>query len=221
MAYCSYGQKIELMPSNPAPRIGQDVDIAVSLTGDLGELDNKTRNFMNGLRGDYTFSPIDTGTVYIGPLSFKLNGVIFQSDSIKLNILPSLPFDKMGVWVRQEEFRNKKYLVVEQIIRSDWLENKSQNVHGFDTKSLGQSGLGELKTDSFEDSQVSIKLHYAASKRQSVSIGKRSSSESGAIYRIYTYEISMGPDFKGEYIITRQHFNNLPKGVEFNEWILK
>src|SRR6185437_8940471 len=61
-----------------------------------------------------------TGNVSIGPFSFVLNKKLYNTDSINIKIYPKLPTIKNGIWLREVNFKNDSYLIVEQRIAGQW-----------------------------------------------------------------------------------------------------
>jgi hypothetical protein len=93
---------------NPSPRIGDDVDVSFEL-----EKDGKKYGYGNIKLTDATKN---LGKCTIGPFSFSISQMKFETNNGDINVAPKLPDDPEGVWIRHLKSNGIDFLIVEQCL---------------------------------------------------------------------------------------------------------
>lgn len=93
---------------NPSPRIGDDVDVSFEL-----EKDGKKYGYGNIKLTDATKK---LGKCTIGPFSFSIPQMKFETNNGDINVVAKLPNDPEGVWIRYVKSNGIDFLIVEQCL---------------------------------------------------------------------------------------------------------
>lgn len=109
IGFRTMAQQLKLSVNNPAPRVGDELSVSYNI-------DDPQKGIL-GI-GAVSLMPMflsASGAVKIGPVSITLNGKTYRSDSLSLNVTPSLPPGmKEGVWIRKVISNNVAYIIIEQ-----------------------------------------------------------------------------------------------------------
>ncbi|HYG17023.1 MAG TPA: hypothetical protein VEC12_14795 [Bacteroidia bacterium] len=95
--------------SNPAPRVGDIVDVQIAFTDSDADV---------GLPADpikITTPLRNAGTVWIGPFTFKIDGQELVTDSISVQVEEELNFNVNLFSVRQVTHNGENYLITEHV----------------------------------------------------------------------------------------------------------
>lgn len=179
--FTMHAQKLETV-LNVGPRVG-DV-IVVSCEYKDGE----------NLKGSMSFTCERTtkpGPYQVGPFAAWIDGKMYKTDSVVINISPALPDVKEGAWVRVIEQDGKIYVTVEQ--KSSSLKEEKDYI--------------SLNKEAFTNE--GIELHRV--ERMFVTFG------SGKLTLIY--ELRKKDTFK-QFQLSSAYFVNLPTGTDLkNLWV--
>lgn len=199
----------ELTTNNPAPRIGDGIEIRLKIAND----DERAG-------GTITIkTPDKIGPVNIGPLKLTIGSKTFETNILTINVSPKLPDDvKDGMWIRLVEFQNEEYLIIEQRISNQWIkERKSEDEvsisHG---DGVRYASLIEEKLENY-----GIEINSGSTNTSSQILDKKDMFGSGTVsYRRSTYKIKRTDGFKSQILIDETLFNDFPNNVKIdNIWI--
>ncbi|MBC5773863.1 hypothetical protein H8S95_07295 [Pontibacter sp. KCTC 32443] len=219
-----YAQHSQLSVKNPSPRVGEQIEIVMTLKKeDLETLEKKKSktieefskiqdNFYGS--GSLKFSNVATepGIKQFGPFDFKFGDITVKTDSIKLNIVPALPADKKeGLWVRVVEFRRENYLILEQRIPNQLKSEKrdDQITHEF---SAGGVKFAELDQAKFELKGFDIISTNTSSNSQTIDKGNLATGT--VSYKISIYKFSKTDKFSKKVELDQSMFSNFPGKIE-------
>lgn len=212
----AWAQVSVLETTNPAPRVGDEVEILFSIKKEnlstLEGKDKKSSDDFATLRsnkiayGDLKISQVfsDTGKVKIGPFRFSILDKEYETNSLTLRVYPKLSDQiKDGLWVRSVDFGGQSYLIIEQRISSEWEIAKFAQL---DRDRLEAAGLDIVTSTSKSESQV---------------LDKKNSIGSAPVkYKISTYKFKRSPRFKGKVKIDKNYFIDFPSNVPLDElWV--
>lgn len=218
-----FSQIIELDVNNPAPRIGEDIPITyeikrsdrkVEFPISPDELKEINKNKIG--KGTLTLEDYatDTGEVVIGPLTFEIDGEIFKSDTLRLNIYPKLPNEKNGFWTRFIKYRGEYYLITEQRIGGEWKQKKdSKNSFSMSFDSEGVE-FAEIPRSSIKLDNIEISFSYSTSSSQTIE-GEEVFGSGTVHYKLYVYRIDLKEGYNDDFVIKKKHFENFPKKQDF------
>jgi len=206
----TWGQ-VELSTNNPAPRVGDEIKISFSLK-DMDE------RFGNGDLKLYE-KLTESGTINIGPFTFTIGGKVYESDVLTINVAPKLPDNvKDGLWIRLVDFKDSKYLIIEQRISNQWKrEKKSDNEftmsHGDGVK------YADFKRQILENNGLMINSSSSSSSSQI--IDDKDLFGAGTVsYKIQVFEFQKTDKFKQRVKIDKDAFTNLPDKTKIDTiWI--
>lgn len=206
----SHSQFAELEIVNPAPRVGEDINVSYSLIliEEIG-------------KGTFTLKDYndETGKVTIGPFEFVVDGVTFKSDSLSLTVFPKLPNEKDGFWVRYFEYKGEYYLITEQRFSGVWKSKKEdQNSVSFSFET-GDVIFAEI-SDSFVDCD-DLKIEFKYSTSYSDNIEGAKPFEGTFQFKQYIYKVELKEGYKNDFMLKKKHFQNFPKGIEFEPIVIK
>ena len=218
-----FGQIVKLDINNPVPRIGEDISVNYTI-----RMTNQKVTFpispdklkeikVNDIgTGSLTLQDYasDTGRVIIGPLTFVIDGKMFKSDSLVLNIYPKLPDAANGFWTRFIKYRGEYYLITEQRISGEWKykkDSKHSSSMSFDQEGIKFAEITE-STINFDDLKFSFK--YSTSSSQV--IDKEDILGSGTVhYKLYVYRIEAAQNYKNDFVLKKKFFDNFPKYTDY------
>lgn len=224
-----YSQIVVLDINNPAPRIGEDIPITyeikwsdkkVEFPISPDELKDIDKNKIG--KGTLTLEDYatDTGKVVIGPLTFEIDGKIFKSDTLLLNIYPKLPNEKNGFWTRFMKYRGEYYLITEQRIGGEWKQKKdSKNSFSMTFDSDGVE-FAEIPRSSIKLDNIEISFSYSSSSSQTIE-GEEVFGSGTVHYKLYVYRIDLKDDYNNDFVLKKKHFDNFPKGQDFESIQIK
>ena len=214
---------IQLHIDNPKPRVGEEIELSFKFNFFTDEVQKQLNpgiemsdrhSVFGGQSNEFTsnISFTEAGPHTIGPFKFNFNGKEIITNSILVQVDEKLPI-KEGIWVRYAEVNNKKYIVIEQMIRNKPNENKKENITS--TITYGGSG-GLLEEDEFAELNsnldIGISATFKKSLRNTVNGTGLGFQKSGLTYSLRIYELKTEADFSGNFTLTKRHFTNLPKG---------
>jgi hypothetical protein len=206
----SLGQA-ELSINNPAPRVGDEIKISFSLK-DLDE------RFGNGDLKLYE-TLTESGTINIGPFTFTIGGKVYESDVLTINVAPKLPEKvKDGLWVRLVEFKDSRYLIIEQRISNQWKKEKKS-----DSDFTISHGDGVTYTDFKREilENNGLKIISSSSSSSSQIIDDKDIFGAGTVsYKIQIFEFEKTDKFKQRVKIDKDAFINFPDKTKIDTiWI--
>lgn len=209
--------------SNPVPRVNEEIEVIISLRNEnleaLDRKENKTSEDFLTLRnnkvgyGTLKLSHVlaDTGRVTLGPFTFVLDQKTYVTDVLQITVHPALPkniYD--GLWIRQVDFKDERYLIVEQRIASVPTKPKKA---GEEIVVIGGASTevtyAELDENRFQDRGVKILSSNARSESQILNT-QEAAAPVTVNYRIATYRFRKTPAFKAKFRIDKKLFTNFP-----------
>ncbi|HMU68625.1 MAG TPA: hypothetical protein PK511_05500 [Chitinophagales bacterium] len=110
--------------NNPAPRVGQSVDLSMQVNMVLDAMRStmdSTITFESTFQGGEKFLTqtlvfSDTGKHILGPFKFDINGKSYITNTLEINVAPELPLTE-GIWIRVVENNGNQILIVEEQIK--------------------------------------------------------------------------------------------------------
>ena len=202
-------ETIKLKVDNPAPRVGDAVKISFSLQFLSDRLANQLNKGVELVAPSYVYGDSIalsdfqrnvtfeySGRQVLGPFRFNINGKEIGTDSIVLEVGEKLPI-KESISVRYVEFSEKKYLIVEQYIP----ENKQA------IKNTGSDEFAEI----MEKPAKGVLLKMESLTRRSGTPNVEEKTSPALIYISRRYEVVLGEDFDGTFLLSSKYFINLPE----------
>ncbi len=217
----SHSQEIELELQNPAPRVGEDIEVLLKLKHPSTEDENsEDYYFMNNNLVEGTLSinqkAEESGELSFGPISFSLNGKKYTSNSLTVMVDDALPETNKGIWIRQVNYNGKSLLIIEQRIPNEW-KKKGKNEMSFDNEGLE---FLELKQESLHQDDLRFNFTFSTSTSQQIKQDGGSEGEMVS-YQMMIYEIEKADTYSGEFQLEESHFLHFPKGVKLEPFIIK
>ena len=194
--FSAAAQQAKLQVSNLAPRVGDEIAVSVVYYDANQPEKEKDPHFNNLARADFKINKLvtKTGSLWVGPFTFKVGDQVLTTDSIELQVIEALPVED-AVIVRQVKTSSGEYLVVEQMLS----KNK------------------KTKTSfvKFKDNKVKngVKLSDAGSFERHASEGFKNYS-----YTRLIYKINKEGNYLGGAVITPEHFKRLPANITLNNY---
>jgi hypothetical protein len=208
--------KIELKIDNNEPRVGQTVEL--SFYTDFfskylqKNLDNSVHIVNSSLFAQFKSGGINFNLIFdevkryeIGPFEFKFNGAKYTTNSIIVNVRPSLPLED-GIWLRLTEIKGVKFLELEQRV------TKSSNIN-----ILPYSYSGN-KDNNNNIAKLNIKLTNGIQLSESLST---INTVDKVTYSLIKYKVEFNSEFSGSYVITKKDFTNFPENFQIDKIDLK
>ncbi len=209
--------------SNPAPRVNEEIEIIISLRNDnldaLERKENKTPEDVQALRnnkigyGTLKLSHVlaDTGRVTLGPFKFTLGKKTYETDVLQFTVYPELPKDIYdGLWIRQVDFKDERYLIIEQRISSAAAKPKKTGeeivIIGGSSTEVPYTELDEMR---FQEKGLKILSSNARSESQIFNSQDAAASVT-VNYRIATYRFRKTPGFHARFKLDKKVFVNYP-----------
>jgi hypothetical protein len=186
----------KLVINNPAPRVGDEINITIVFTNNPTE---KTNDFYGAqdylVKSELKINQAVTkaGSIWVGPFTFKIGGEELTTDSVLLQVAAALPTDKNSLIIRQLTFDNEEYLVVEQIIpqKANYAALK---------KTAGGKGI------TLNEKTSTTSSNKAGTNKQ---------------YKITIYKIEKEASYAGQTTITTSDFKDLPAGISVADFTIK
>ena len=234
-------QIVELRVDNPIVRIGDAIEVKVSLKGEemeaefpISSEEFKALQANNRGSGSLTFSHIatDTGSVTFGPFHFMINGEKYTSDIITVQVHPAIPEMQEGVWIKQIGEGEEHILVIEQTLlnaepsasESTSLYDRTFNTNVDDPFSTvieeENSQYVDINMESIDAEGLSLKRFSTSTSTKPANPEDIFSSEK-ITYRKTTYKIKKLDSFSGEFKLLRKHLVNYPDDLDFTEIIIR
>lgn len=218
-----YSQIVVLDIKNPAPRVGEDIPIGYDIKWSDKKIvfpisPDELREIDKNKIGSGTLNlekyAKDTGKLLIGPLTLEINGEIFKSDTLLLNIYPKLPNAKNGFWTRFIKYRGQYYFITEQRIGGEWKQKKnSKNSYSMTFDSDGVE-FAEIPSSSIKLDNIEISFSYSSSSSQTIE-GEKVLGAGTVHYKIYVYRVDLKDDYNNDFVLKKHYFINFPKGQDF------
>lgn len=223
------GQSIEFSLVNPAPRLGDEIEIKYNILDDSATVPDYGK--LNALMSASMLQPVrktlgtgtlkltslqmDTGLISIGPLSLTFNHKILKSDSLQIRLDAKLPNEKTGIWIRQVTFKGVEYLIIEQRIAGEWEVKKTRNstTSTFDTDDEEYIEIMETETDN-----ISFFGGYSYSASQSLPIDGEDITVG---YKLSIYTINKKSSFKAPFKLDKSNLKNLSKKNKHFEFLVR
>jgi hypothetical protein len=192
---------------NPAPRAGDDIRVTFGLDKDQSKDlpgDARSKKDRTGF-GDIkiTTTLADTGTMVIGPFRFTIRNKEYTTQVLTIRVYPPLPSDaKDGIWIRQVDFNDDHFLIIEQRVSGQRKKEQKQDAEitiGFNS----DAQFASLDEDKFEANGLDI---ISSSSRS----GKYGDDVS---FTVATFKFKKMPSFKGKLKIDRKVLRDVPDNV--------
>jgi len=213
-------EKLTISIDNPEPRVGQEVVFSISFDFLNDYFDGQFEDGVEFPRTSYSFDDTyqtidkkvifnDVKTYTVGPFNFEFNGVKYTTDSIEVNVLPALIIEE-GLWLRQFNFQDNTYLIVEQFIKN----NNSYSYGGDKPENKEFASLNHLLSDG-------INLEFKSSFSKTVIPKNTKPGLPGFSYQIQKYKVNYTYNYKGAYKLSKKDFIDLPSTFDLNNIKLK
>ena len=228
----SFAQNSKLSVYNPAPRVGEEIEITITLKKEnieeielkggksIEEFNQLQDNFYGS--GKIKFSNIanESGLKKFGPFVFNFDGLTISTDSIELTVYPALPDSvKDGIWIRNVDFNNKNYLIIEQRISNQWKREQTTNPT---TLSFGGDDVTYAILDEDKFKSKGLKISSSSSSSSSQVVDKKDIFGSGTVsYRIATFQFEKTEDFKKKFKLDKKFFNGFPDEIAIEEVMIE
>ncbi|GAB5558104.1 MAG: hypothetical protein SchgKO_23170 [Schleiferiaceae bacterium] len=201
---------VEANISNLTPRVGEEVQISVNLHM-LSDTLIKQSDGVYGFEVEYraafegedynpkwffstqNFSIETPGKKVIGPLTFTINGVAYETNPIEIYVLEELPRTP-GYWVRKVENKDDDTFIIEQI----WEE-------GLDDEDFLSIDVDHSRFENFDIERWSVSL-----KNIDENVDK-SKYPNGLTVLMSEYKVSKRNAEAGEFVLTEKDLVNLPE----------
>ena len=222
-SHLTFGQIATLDLNNPAPRVGDEIEITVYFQKQILKVNEgkKTHNDWKAIqdnnlgKGELKFydNVLDTGLIKIGPLKFTINNKEFTSETLTIRVYPILPNSKDGIWSRLVAFKGEIFLILEQRVSNQWKPQvKSDDEHSFTHSS---DGINWAEIDIEGLKQFGVNLEQVNSNIRSEIVDKNDTFGSGtASYKLTKYKVTKQSNFKDKLRITKELFINYPDKIE-------
>ena len=230
--YTLNAQKLVTSIDNPAPRLGEAIELSYSLIttqtlveeDEEDELDlweempnNQTITLGSGTMNLLNYTN-NIGLVKIGPLSININGQIYLTDTITIYVHPELPHNTNGVWIRLAKMNNETYLILEQQL----VKNKD-NFHLFSLEAFENDGVD------FDFAKINVKAvtsenltisKLSSSLRLITSFGSGYNSPTEVLYKKIIYRLDYNENYQLDFILTNEHILNFPENAQIEPILL-
>ncbi len=224
---CKEPIKLSLSVSPPSPRQNSHVAISVDFASILdslyGAMDHQDPSL--SLRryklDDYPVFSLDslkTGRYELGPYNFVLNRQPYTTEKLQFIVDDSLQKDEFGIWIRHTKTNDSTFCVT--IEQKQILENKQNlNREEYIRQNFGKGGLGpifiELKEEDYQ-----ILRHLRSTNRSTLE--ETETNKGKVLYEDSFYYICFEKKANtGEFVLTRDHFENLPADFKFEPIIIR
>lgn len=221
------GQVAILEIKNPAPRIGDGVDVSVSfekkkikrIDGPMSseEFSTEVENQLGSADINFRTQLLDTGLVKVGPFKFEINGKKFTTDVVTIRVYPNLPRVTDGIWMRIVTFKGDVILLLEQRFSHDWITENN----GHSSRRIDAEGVNFARLDEYKLYGLGVELKNLGS-RISSSIARDEILGTGVVsYQLTQYKLIKLDTFKNQIVITKDLFNDFPKDVDIDKIEIK
>lgn len=213
---------IELSIDNPAPRVGDDVEISFSIDFFTDEIKRQLETDANtietngryGISSDQfsqTLTFHKKGKHTIGPFQFEFNGQKISTDSIVVDVAEKLPLTE-GAWIQVvSDHKGNHYLIIEQLIPNTSDQNGYEESYSFSEEMGSDDNLADLAEHNFEGVNVSFQRSSSTSNYGDSRQNRFGSSFS---YSFKKYQVYLNDNFSGSFTFRKKHFSNLPKQTQ-------
>jgi len=235
----AFSQSVELKVANPMPRIGETLLLSYDINPEKTDLqksviDINTKEkksaspFKMCTDPDYSIAKGSlsltkklekAGNLKFGPFSFMIDGKTYKSGVLNITVYPELPKEKNGLWISYVKSGDDNYLIVEQRI-----EGKDQ--------SLFTSGVPHFLNDDKVFVRVVDSLTNKPNRdiifvRGAYSFGMGSldndmkKADSQFMQRTSVYKVWTSEKYKNNFLLSKEHFLNLPEKSDFTPILIK
>lgn len=214
-----FAQQALIEPDNPSPRVGDNVILSILLlnidSANGGPVDQEKRIASGSLRLSQTLR--DTGAVNIGPFSFTVNNNTYEAPAITLQIRPSLPGNEAkGLWASVVKSGGYIYVIVEQRIPTS-VKRDPANPNTL-VLATDEPEFADLITERMAKFGLEF---ISSSVNMETQMIERRGSAVNVSYRLASYKFRSVDSIAKEVRIDKSFFSNFPKGVSFQEPVLK
>lgn len=218
LAFTCNAQFVEIRISNPAPRVGDEIELNFMLKENnpdsLEVVDNPWSKFlvnnMNSagtvkveIDGGYMTEP---GALRIGPIQIPIDGKVYTTDTLTLNVSPKLPEGiNNGIWVRMIRFNDVDYIVFEQRQPGEFKEET--NDRGRTSHSIGteDADWSDIHIDRIERLGIAIERTMSYTSVHFLDSGN-------ALYKLVVYSYKPLASFKGKFTLDNSFLWKPPAG---------
>lgn len=209
---------LKLSINNPAPRLGEEVELSLSLdflakeiesqlNDGIDLLDSPSYSGGKKLLTKLVFSNV--GVQQVGPFQFNFNGKEMLTDVLTVDVAEKLPFEE-GVWFRSvTDSKGDQFLIIEQYMNNE--SNYQKEELGFSYTVGGVLGEGKKYVEIDDTSKYGIEFDF----KQSNSTTKREEGSDpfsvGMSYSFKKYLIVFDDSFSGSFTLKKKHLKNVPK----------
>lgn len=209
-------QEVKLETNYPEPRVGQSFNITLQL--DFIE-DYLKESLQDGLElskkfafSDYSrdIKANEAGQYTIGPLSFEFNGKTYKSDSITINVIEPLT-KKEGIWIRQVEFDETTFLILEQFINKDWDTKDDKDGNTFMSISSEDIEFASIQENPIDG--LTFSRRHSITNTMPIDDKDRFGPSLGYSRQIYVVTNQTGKQIE----LKKKYFENFPKNTKLHE----
>ena len=229
----SNAQIVEFDLDNPGPRVGDDINITYSIKWENPELPEvltidhldlikqNQKNFVASGKLKVNNHLTEPGTMSIGPLVFNINGDVFETDSISVQVYPKLQEVNNGLWTRFIFSRGQYYLITEQRVPGKWTrEQTAPNSFTSTFSSFDYDGYAKIDEELTNTETFEIKFSSSSINTQTIEPGDGEDSET-VHYKLTIYKVTLKVGYQEDYVLLKRNFNHFPEGVTFDPLPIK
>ena len=215
----SFSQQLRLKLTYPSPRQGDEMVISVTF-------ENPDSTYP--IEGVFTFKQCtkDIGFMTIGPVSLKINGTHYTSNSLRIKVIEKLPDVASGFWLRTVKENNKEYLILEErVARNKKKPITTDTLYYGNSKDITKNRMtmtgSEFAALNYYAKKVpGLEFDYLNYSNASQYIGNKDNMVE-SYYQITIYKIEKDKSFKGKFILDKNYFVNLPLDCKLPEIIIE
>ncbi len=210
---------IELSIDNPAPRVGDEVEISFSIDFFTNEIKRQLDTDADiieshghyGISSDQfsqTLTFKKKGKHTVGPFQFEFNGQTITTDSIVVDVAEKLPLTE-GAWIQVvSDHKGNHYLIIEQLIPNTDDQQGYEESYSISDEMGSDDDFADLAERNFEGINVSFQR---SSSTTNYGDSRQNRFGSSFSYSFKKYQVYLNDNFTGSFTFRKKHFNNLPK----------
>lgn len=219
-------QTLELAISTPQPRMNQNFTLSLDINHIRANIFQSLIGKVEAPTGvhtvDYsdfltlTVTPAKKGHEEIGPLVFTINNTKYTTTKISYDVVDALPNTDNGVWIRKVDLEKNKFCIIieQRIPATDVTTTNGDNIRI--DKQPQNSGIMKFK-DSYSIPGLSNPNASSSTDYGSVQIGGETRQFLYS-WAIHYFTIN---ESKAKINITRDQFENVPAGYQFNDIVIQ
>lgn len=214
---------IPLHVDNSEPRVGETITLSFNVSFLIETIKAQSKDSLQFVansmgyqsRNDKLLSKIKyetEGVHVVGPFSFTFNGVDYTTDSIEVNVLPSIP-NEVGIWVRTVIEEGETYVIIEQNMKDNdktSKKHKANKAYPMGMSEEKQASLQENPEEGLRFNRVFMNISSS-----SVEIGKESSHSLRHYYS--KFKVTLSDEYQSDGELKPEYFTNLPRDFKLDK----